>query len=579
MEMQKAGSTGMIDLDAGSGGLAQLSQFQDQAANRQRYSLFRGHIYSAVNAIAMEAAGQPVHVGKRKKKEKEKKPKDKKDYSHRSKMTIALRAKAARSEMEVIDDHDLLDNLEYPNPIQTKWQFVYSFVANLSLTGWAFIVGGKKNEEKGKGGGYEWYSVPTTWVHPDHSQGAFSRYKIYNPKDAAGAQKEKWILGNQVKFAYLPNPSDPMAGLAPAAAQAAAIRIDEYIQSSQTVFFENGVFPSVIVTVGQNPHPDLGTAGGSRPRLSAPQRRQVYAAIKKVSSGIANYGNPAIVDGLIEKIERLSATQNEMGWEKSEKAVRSRILSAFGVHPFILGEEMAGSYAQAYIVQDRFFKKVNTFLDLLSVVMSGFIGEGELITESEDLMVWWEACKATDPSMEKATWESARKNEDVSQNEFRAWMGLPPDDDDEEAIINASVVPHVAKIAADATAGTITPEQALALLTGLGLPEDVAKEIAGEGPPEPPPGADPALMGAVPGQPGQPPQAPGKPGAVPGKPGAAEPVAAAKPAQPKKPPKSATPAEELAKATESLDMAILQLEEEPHQAVRRLLERASLVDA
>lgn len=568
LHMKAAGTSGLIDLNP-TGGFAQLNQFQDQAANRQRYSLFRGHVYSAVHAIAMEAAGQPVHVGRQAKKgEKERKPGGRKDHWVRSRMTISARSKSARSEMEVIDDHALLEDLEYPNRIQTRWQFVYSYIANLCLTGWAFIVAGPK---KGEGGGFEFYSVPTTWVVPIHEKGAFTEFKIFNPRDPSAGSNAKPIPGNQVGFAYLPNPADPMSALAPAAAQMPAVKIDDYIQSSQQVFFENGIFPSVIVKVGANPHPDL--PGGVRPRLTAVQRRQVYAAIKKVSGGIANYGNPAIVDGLIESIERLSMTQNEIGWEKSEKAVRSRILSAFGVHPFILGEEMAGSYAQAYIVQDRFFKRVNTFLDLLSVVMSGFVGEDELITE-KDLMIWWDECKAVDPSMERAAWDKARDRDDVTQNEYRAQiLSLPPDEDEQEAIINKGVIPHVAKIAADATAGAITPEQALALLTGLGLPEDVAKEIAGEGPPEPDPNAMPAVPGAVPGVPGQPPQAPGKP---PAKPVVAQAVGAVpKPAKPKKPPK---PEEVLDEATKSLNFAMLQLAIQPAEMLRGLVEASSLVD-
>ena len=566
MHLKQAGATGLIDLNP-SGGIAQLSQFRDQAANRERYSLYRGHIYSAVHAIAMEAAGQPLHIGRMEKKAEKKKPGGKKGHWQQSRMTCAARMKAVANELEVIDGHPLLDDLEYPNRIQTRWQFVYSYVANLCLTGWAFVVAGKK-----KGGGYEFYSVPTTWVHPDHTNGAFSRYKVYNPNDAAARTDSPWLPGNQVRFAYLPNPSDPMAAIAPASAQYAAVKIDDYIQSSQRVFFENGIFPSVIVTIGSNPHPEV--PGGIRPRLSAVQRRQVYAAIRKVSGGISNYGNPAIVDGLIEKIERLSATQNEMGWEKSEKAVRSRILSAFGVHPFILGEEMAGSYAQAYIVQDRFFRRVNTFLDLLSVMMTGFIGPEELISEDEDLLIWWDELKAVDPSMERAAWDKARDRDDVSQNEYRAQiLNLPPDEDEQEAIINKGVIPHVAKIAADATAGTITTDQAVALLIGLGLPKDVAEDIAGDGPPEPPEPPPGGVPGAAPGVPGQPAAVPSQP-AVPPAGGASPSPFGGKP-KPKKPPK---PEEVLDAAKKSLDEAVALLASDQRDVVHDLIDKTSLVE-
>ena len=196
--------------------------------------------------------------------------------------------------------------------------------------------------------------------------------------------------------------------------------------------------------MGKQPHPDV--PGGIRPRLTPAQRRQVYGAIKKVMSGVSNYGNPAIVDGMIESIERLSATQNEIGWEKSEKSVRTRILSAFAVHPFILGEEMAGSYAQAYVVGERFCDRVNVFLALLSQLMTNFVpvlldkssekAANRKTEANDDLVVWWEEAQVKDPSMEKSLWEAARQRGDVSQNEFRAWMGIGPDEDGDEAAID-----------------------------------------------------------------------------------------------------------------------------------------------
>lgn len=478
--MKKAGTLSDIFDIGPSAGIAQISAFQDQGANRRRYALFRGWVHAAVNALAVEASGQEPHVGRMTGGKNNGKPKQQKnsrlvkDYDIR-KMPKFAATKAAKEQIEVFQDHPLLDSLNKPNPIQYGWQFVYSFVANLCLTGWGYIVGGTNDE-----GEIEFYSIPTTWVHPDHSEGAFSKFRIINPSNPTTNAEP--LTREQVAFAYLPNPADPLAALAPAQAQNEAVKIDERIQTSQVLFFENALFPSAIVTIGKNPHPDV--PGGMRPRLSAAQRRQVYGAIRKVSAGVANYGNPAIIDGMIESIERLSATQNEIGWEKSEKSVRTRILSAFGVHPFILGEEMAGSYAQAYVVQDRFCRRVNVFLSLLGTIMTDFAPPLLGKNNDDKMLVWWEEAKATDPSMEKSLWEGARGRDDITQNEFRAFMNLPPDEDDNEAHIDKTSVQAISGLAAQVKAGGIAPEQAVAILTALGLPEDIAEGIAGEGPDE-----------------------------------------------------------------------------------------------
>jgi len=455
-----------------------FEKYRTAANNKQKYAQFRGWVYSAVNAIAEEAAKQPVQIGKLAGSTRGKgKPKSSKYLQGHDRLMMAktIQNKAAAKQIEMILDHPLAAVLEKPNPIQYRWQFVYSFVANLCMTGWGYIIGDYDED-----GNPTFFSVPTSWVAPKHDKGLFSEFEIRNPDNPSA--KGEVLDRDQVAFAYLPNPGNLMSAYSPTSAQSAAIKIDDNIQSCELAFFDNGIFPSVIVTMGKNPHPD-GKSDGVRQRLTATQRRQVYAAIRKVSGGIANYGNPAIVDSLIERIDRLSMTQNELGWDKSETKVRSRILSIFGVHPFILGEEMAGSYAQAFVVQDRFCGKVNVFLDLLSTIMTDFAPR--FTDDEDDLLVWWREATANDPSMEKGVYEGARGRNDITQNEFRAWMGLPPDEDRNESQIDKSSVGAVAGVAAQVTKGELTPEQATAILTALGLADDIAKKIAGTGPKEP----------------------------------------------------------------------------------------------
>lgn len=479
-----------IDFSSGSD-IYQSNQFSSKSADKRRYSLFRGWVYAAINAIALEGSSQSPNVGKLTGSStgfsQRSNPGHTKSYidmirtlSQKNVMNSHMLSavpnhivdKAARQELEVLTEHPLLSAMEKPNSFQYSGEFIYSFISNLTLTGFGYIVGGETDD------GMEFFSIPTTWVTPIHAKGPFAEFLIRNPDNPSNQEGTK-LDREQVAFAYLPNPSDPLSALSPAQAQSNAILIDDHIQSSQQRFFGNGIFPSVIITIGNNPHPDV-VGGATRPRLTGPQRRQVEGMIGKVmSSGPQNYGRPAIIDGLIERIDKLSMTQTEMGWEKSEKSIRTRILSAFGVHPFILGEEIVGSYAQAYVVRDVFCQRVNVYLNLLSTIMTEFASK---MSGDDKLLVWWDECKAKDPQLEERTWSNARSRDDVSQNEFRAFMGLPPDADRNESNINRNSLPAVTVIASQATAGNISTEQAEAILVGMGLPDGDAKAIAGEGP-------------------------------------------------------------------------------------------------
>lgn len=500
-------AAGMLDLSP-SPGFSQFNQFSDDSKSRERYSLFRGWLYSAVNALSSEAAGQPVVVAKI--KGKTERPSEQKMV--RGKMTTFARTKAAAQEFEVLIDHPLLDLLEQPNPIQTRWAFVYSFVANLNLTGWSYVVGGENEEGK-----FEFYSLPTNWVKPNHEEGPFSRFKVVDPtKPSSATSDDEWLTRENVAFAMLPNPADPRMAMPPAASQGRSIKIDDCIQASQLAFFDNGIFPGAIVTIGKDPHPDV--PAGIRPRLTAVQRRQITGAVRKVMSGVANYGNPAIVDGLIESIERLSMTSNEMGWEKSEDKIRTRILSAFGVHPYILGEPVGvGGYAQVVNIEKRFYKRVNTFLDMLSTVVTNFVGPMTARTtkakpkeapKKENLLIWWEECTAIDPSLRWSNLNAARGRGDVSRNEIRAELNLPPDETngDNTKQWTAADLNAIVAVQAAVGQGQMTPQQAAALYEILfDMDPADAKKIAGKAPPKPP--AAPAM----PGQPGQPPGTPVKP--------------------------------------------------------------------
>lgn len=445
-----------------------FAKTQGDAAMRERYRLYRGWAYSAIHALAEAGAGQPVcagHLMGPQAVSQERSAPTRKKYLLKQ-MPKTIRHKAAREEIEILQAHSVLTALQNPNDWQFNWQFVYNFITNLNLTGRAFVIGGETES-----GELEFYSVPSSWVKIGKVQGELVFF-VQNPKNVN--EEPIPIPKENVAFAQIPNPSDPTSSLAPAAAQAPALRIDDFIQQSQQLFFENGVFPSTVVTIGNNPMD--GVAPGVRPRLSGAQRRQVTSAIQKVMGSFRNYGTPAIVDGLIEKIERFSPDHNEIGWEKSENTVRNRILSAFGVHPFILGETAPSSYAQAYVIQLRFCERVNTHLDMLSTIMTHMVGP---LVEETNLLVWWKQCEVNDPSLRQKAVLDMRKNGDIDQNEIRAEFGFSPDDDRNEAILDRQILRDVNQLLVNTGSGLISQEQSLAVLEAMGLPDELARRISG----------------------------------------------------------------------------------------------------
>jgi len=247
------------------------------------------------------------------------------------------------------------------------------------------------------------------------------------------------------------------------------------------VFFDNAPFPGVIVTIGKDPHPDV--PAGVRPRLSVVQRKQVDLAIRKTMTGVHNYGNPAIVDGLVESIVPFSMNQREIGWDRSEDKVRQRILSVFGVHPFILGEMAASSYSQAYVIKEMFYDRINIFLEMLSIIMTTLV---QNIPEYKDLTVWWELCKVEDPSMRSQMFRDGRRNNDVTENEYRAELGLPPTDNGDikhsKSFDSPNAMSGIATWFDKLKVGVFTPDQLAKLLSvQFDMSLNDAKDLVGDG--------------------------------------------------------------------------------------------------
>ena len=478
VQMKQAGILGSFDSSFGSVGGNSFNAFRNQSANRERYSLFRGWAYSAINALCLRASRQPVRVGRLLGVS----PKGEMSTSHLTKnMPAGIQMKALREGFDLVRDHPLVDALDRPNTFQDRASFVYNFVANINLTGWGFILGGQAED----GTNLEFFSIPTTWVPPIHTKGPFAEFKIQDPKKPQANNADNIFPRENVGFGYMPNPADPLSALPPLAAQMDAVRIDDHIQTGQERFFENGVFPSVVVSIGRDPHPDV--PGGVRPRLTAGQYRQIKGAIQKKMGGVANMGAPAIVDGMIESILPLGYSSNEMGWAESEEKVKTRILSAFAVHPFLLAEPMnVGGYSQAAVIQGVFCDRVNTFLDMLSMIMTNFAVP--LAEDTNKLAIWWDTCEPDDPALRAKQLEIGRKNNDITRNEWRANNGFPAIDAEVERsrlMDHPAGLTGIIQIYTSLGNGLIDNDQAAALIAVfLDIPIEEAKEMVGEGIPQ-----------------------------------------------------------------------------------------------
>jgi hypothetical protein len=209
--------------------------------------------------------------------------------------------------------------------------------------------------------------------------------------------------------------------------------------------FDRGIFPNVVLTVGDRRNAD-GTPGG-KPTLTGPQRRQTIRAIREVWGATTSNGDPAIIDGLIAGIHKLNNMPAEMDWLNSGEQVKKRIFQAFHVNPIVVGEVTGANRAQAAVAEQSFLSTVvNPLGDGVTVVLNDFVaplfggGKGDEKAKKKDkpagktkLYLWIEEGQPLDDDLKLRKFQIGRQNNDVTRNEFRTEvLALPPIEDEEE---------------------------------------------------------------------------------------------------------------------------------------------------
>jgi HK97 family phage portal protein len=373
-------------LTAGTMGLSLNQSKLTKAAEQYRHNV--GWVFVAVRAIASRIAGQDIFVGK-----VGTKPTGKK-------LILPSHLKSIGDKLAPIENHEFLDALCDPNPLMVRSSLMYSTVASMLLTGRGHWWVSESDK------GLQIWPIPSHWIEPGDPMRGTWKLK------PTGMEEHELPAEAIIPFAF-PDPSNPFGAISPLQSQAAAVSTDEEIQTAQYKAFRNGVNPGLMIRVGKLP----GMNGdGQRPVLNDHQRNEITQAILKQYGGTANRQNPLIVDGMIEGVEKLTTSPQEMDFLNSGSQTKARILQAFGVNPLVVGETENSNRASAVVSQANFCETVNPLIQLMSETITrwarGWYGD--------KLTVWVEPCQVSDPEQKLNEWKTARANGDVTTNEFRA---------------------------------------------------------------------------------------------------------------------------------------------------------------
>ncbi len=366
----------------------------DFAKSKEQLRHFKGWVYASIRPIAQRIAGQEIKVA-----------------STGSGRRLGLKS---TDNLDPLDSHPLLDLLADPNNLMVAWSLMYTTVASLELTGRSLWW---LPEQK------QILPIPTSWIVGFDSEGtSYESFKIRPP----GSSETIALPRDEVCYFAYPNPGDPWGSTSPLQAVGGAVDADEAITSSQASMFRQGIHPSHVIRVGKDPN-------GMRPRLSKPAQNEIISAIRKRYAGTTRHGEPLILDGLIEDVQRLSNTVLEMDYLNSSQQTKDQILQGFGVSGYILGSSEPGSRAASAVASQHFVDyTVNPKIELISQSMTEWLGP-----MFGGIRIWIEPAVSHDAEMKLKWAEALAKHGVLTVHELR---NLSPLDLPEESVFDGQLV-------------------------------------------------------------------------------------------------------------------------------------------
>lgn len=373
--------------------------------DRKFYGHYKGWTYSAIRPIAQTIAGLPLRIARERRKEAA----AGRGGRRPEKAGLPLWLRDRSENLELYEQHELLELLDNPNPLMVRWHLLSLTVTQLDLTGkqhwWV---------TKSKGKRILW-PLPATWVTPIHTkEEAFAKWELR----PGGTGEPIAVPREEIVYFYYPSPKDPLDAFAPLQAMGNAVSADEHMETAQGSAFQNGVHPKVAFIAGDLSDEDAGDMG--RPLLEREQRERIVSMIKRHYAGVVHYDEPIILDRLIRDVKILGRTPREMDFTGSGRFTKARITQGIGTNPAIMGEIEGLNRASSATARRHFADfTVNPKVDLISQILTTSMGP-LFARPNEKLVVWVEQYRPDDREEKRKDVGVAAKHGAISRNEIRS---------------------------------------------------------------------------------------------------------------------------------------------------------------
>jgi len=419
---------------SGYSSIATSGPFSPDVSNAARqYAVSKtGIVHTSLRPICVKVADLAFKVGektKTKPKTRGGKMVTKSLSSSLIQKTPASFHKALAEGMEVLQQHDILDVLENPNPIMSGWAMKYCTAFSIEATGRSFWW---IDDQRPAGGRLMLWYLPSTWVTPIATpENPFAAWEIL----PLGLDTSKAVtLPSEAIIPFsMPDPANPTLSFSPVQAQSRPINTDDEIQKTQYATMVNGHRPGLVLTAGRLETPPGMTWQGPRPVLTSEQRKQLIETIRLANAGSNHSGDPIIIDGMIESVTPFTRTPHELDFTNGSKLTKDRIMQGIGTNPIVAGQIEGANKASSIVASENFFELVvNPLVSLMSDAITKHLtplygDDGD--PTNGGLFIWIEKAVAFDEELKLSKLDLAMAGQAITKNELREALDMKPLDD------------------------------------------------------------------------------------------------------------------------------------------------------
>jgi len=232
-----------------------------------------------------------------------------------AKAKFRLFSRNASDDYTELDDHPALLVLEKPNPIETKYQYLFRTILHMDLTGDAYSYIVRDNAKRIR----ELWSLQPEFMHiVPNTDGTINRYELRMGK---GTPDVSFDPKEIIHFKH-PSPLDPYYGASVVMAVAQSVDINDFQHNYQRNFYKRSALPPAVLE--------------SESKLDEQVVKRLRENFDSVYGGEENAGRTLILENGL-KYKQLGINPKDLDWLATNRYTLQEICAIFGVPPAMLG--------------------------------------------------------------------------------------------------------------------------------------------------------------------------------------------------------------------------------------------------